>query len=186
MKTRMMIFMAALMLTLLTVLPASAQKKNDQKMEQWRERVQAERIAYITSKVELTPAEAEKFWPVYNEISARREAAMQAERKAFRELKKAVKENDEAKISEALKTYTQTMDNQEKTLGKDVQALRKVLPETKVAKVLLAEEQFRHEQIGKLHKGKNGPAERNGKGRGKGKAQRDGQDGQGKEDRTQK
>ena len=31
-----------------------------------RERVEAQRIAFITQKLELSPEESEKFWPVYN------------------------------------------------------------------------------------------------------------------------
>lgn len=31
-----------------------------------RERIKTLQIAYITQKVKLTPAQAEKFWPVYN------------------------------------------------------------------------------------------------------------------------
>ncbi|MCI0750766.1 MAG: hypothetical protein L0Y35_02920 [Flammeovirgaceae bacterium] len=37
-----------------------------------REKIQAARIAYITEKLGLTPAEAEKFWPVYREFAIKR------------------------------------------------------------------------------------------------------------------
>jgi len=32
-----------------------------------RERIEAQRIAFITQKLSLTPDEAAKFWPIYNE-----------------------------------------------------------------------------------------------------------------------
>lgn len=32
------------------------------------ERLKAKKIAYITDELELTPAESEKFWPVYNQF----------------------------------------------------------------------------------------------------------------------
>ena len=32
-----------------------------------RERLESFRIQFITKKLDLTPAEAEKFWPLYNE-----------------------------------------------------------------------------------------------------------------------
>lgn len=32
-----------------------------------RERIEAQRIAFITQKLQLTPDEAAKFWPIYNE-----------------------------------------------------------------------------------------------------------------------
>ncbi len=32
------------------------------------EKVKAMKVAYLSSKLELTPEEAEKFWPIYNEL----------------------------------------------------------------------------------------------------------------------
>jgi len=34
-----------------------------------RERIEAAKIALITERLQLTPAQAEKFWPIYNEYS---------------------------------------------------------------------------------------------------------------------
>ena len=39
-----------------------------------KQQIEAARIALITEKLELTPAEAEKFWPVYNEFTSQRRA----------------------------------------------------------------------------------------------------------------
>lgn len=40
---------------------------------QKREMIKSQKIAYITDQLKLTPPEAEKFWPVYNEFEAKRE-----------------------------------------------------------------------------------------------------------------
>ncbi|MBT1701666.1 hypothetical protein [Chryseosolibacter indicus] len=37
-----------------------------------REKIRAAHIAYITDKVSLTPEQAEKFWPLYNEFTDKR------------------------------------------------------------------------------------------------------------------
>ncbi len=159
------------MLMMLMTVPAGAQaQKKGKNPEQWREKMKAEKVAFITSKVNLSVEEAQKFWPVYNEISERRDVAFAAEKEAFRALKAAVKENDEAKIAQALKAYTAAVDSKEKFIGADVDAFRKVLPEAKVAKVVLAEEQFRREQISRLHKGK-GKGKGFGQDKGQGKPQ---------------
>lgn len=145
---------AAVVLMMLTAVTAGAQaKKNGKNPEEWREKMKAEKVAYITSKVGLTVAEAEKFWPVYNEVSARREAAFRMEREAYRTLQQSLKANDEAKVAEALNAYVAAVDNKDKFIGADVDAFRKVLPEAKVARIILAEEQFRRDQIAHLHKG---------------------------------
>lgn len=40
------------------------------------ERVQAARIAFITSRISLKPEQAEKFWPIFNEFTEFRDATM--------------------------------------------------------------------------------------------------------------
>mgnify|MGYP001555455258 CR=1 FL=1 len=49
-----------------SVLFANAQKEGG---GQRSEKIQALKIAFITQKLHLTSAEAEKFWPVYNEYT---------------------------------------------------------------------------------------------------------------------
>ena len=55
-----------------------------------RERLESFRIQFITKKLDLTPAEAEKFWPVYNE-----------QKEASRNLMQTAKE-DEIAFQEAM------------------------------------------------------------------------------------
>ena len=43
-----------------------AQRFSQDERDALRERVEAQRIAFITQKLELSPEESEKFWPVYN------------------------------------------------------------------------------------------------------------------------
>jgi len=38
-----------------------------------RERIKAARAAYITNRLQLTTAESEKFWPIYNEYTQKRQ-----------------------------------------------------------------------------------------------------------------
>jgi hypothetical protein len=48
------------------VLSASAQDDNDAKGG----RIEALKIAFLTKKLDLSPSEAQKFWPVYNNYAA--------------------------------------------------------------------------------------------------------------------
>jgi hypothetical protein len=41
------------------------------------DKFKAKKIAYITDAINLTPAEAEKFWPVYNEFEQKRFSLME-------------------------------------------------------------------------------------------------------------
>ena len=40
------------------------------------ERLQAARIAFITTRIDLKPEQAEKFWPIFNEFTEKREGLM--------------------------------------------------------------------------------------------------------------
>ena len=51
-----------------TILLVTAFAQDRRHMEQKREEIQAQKVAYITQQLRLTPQEAEKFWPVYNEF----------------------------------------------------------------------------------------------------------------------
>lgn len=46
-----------------------------------REKIQAQKIAFITDKLELSPEVAQKFWPVYNEAQKMKEQEMKEFRK---------------------------------------------------------------------------------------------------------
>ena len=62
-KQKMKKFIAILMFAFFTVLTASiAQETREQRFE----RIHAVKIALITERVNLSPAQAESFWPVYN------------------------------------------------------------------------------------------------------------------------
>ncbi|RYE18489.1 MAG: hypothetical protein EOP51_21860 [Sphingobacteriales bacterium] len=43
-----------------------------QPREKKHERIEAARVSFLTEKMQLTPEQAQKFWPVYNEFSQKR------------------------------------------------------------------------------------------------------------------
>jgi len=128
-----------------------AQPKNDKDGgKKWREKVRAEQIAFITSELNLTEAEAQAFWPVYNDVQVQRREAFKASGKAFKELQEGM-EGD--KVEKLLDEYLGTKKEIEKVEANAIARYKKVLPVEKVAKLLMAEENFRHMQINRLGKG---------------------------------
>ena len=109
------------------------------------QKLQAQMVAYLTNELSLTPQEAEKFWPVYNEY-----------RSKDRELKRAkipskpVAEMNEAEASAYL---NQNLDSEAKELELKrnyTKEFRKILPAVKVAKLQVAERGFKKELIKKI------------------------------------
>jgi len=136
---------------LLATLPVRAQPGGPPPHEE-SEKVKALRTAYITQKLDLTVAESEKFWPVYNEfqqnVNAQHRRRFEAMRKVQDEqatltdaqFEKLVKQSmdAESKIAELRKTYHERF--------------KKVLSSKKVALLYAAEVDFQRKVIQQIHK----------------------------------
>ena len=125
------------------------QKKGND--DAWRERVRAEQVAFITSELNLTESEAQKFWPVYNDVQAQRREAYKESFEAMKELEESIQNNKDQ--DKKLDKYVNARKKIAELENDSVKKYSKVLPKDKVAKLVLTEERFRHNQIGKLGKG---------------------------------
>jgi hypothetical protein len=122
-----------------------------------REKIEAQRVAFITQELDLTPDEAKVFWPVYNEYDSKRH-----------ELKKSFKHTGDLhkpeieKLTE--KEAVQILDNQiieaQKLLDlrKEYHAkFKSVLPAVKVLQLYDAEREFQKMLIDRLRHNKPNP-----------------------------
>jgi hypothetical protein len=62
-------FLSILSIFFLFIIAANAQSGGGKKEGQEGGRIAALKIAYITSRLNLSPEEAQKFWPIYNKYS---------------------------------------------------------------------------------------------------------------------
>ena len=131
---------------------AQNNKQDQKKGNDWREKVRAEQVAFITSELDLTESEAQAFWPVYNDVQKQRREAFQATGEAYKALSEGV---DGADAAVLLDKYLKAKSTGEKVENEAVARYKKVLPVNKVAKLLMAEEKFRQQQIHRL--GQGGP-----------------------------
>jgi hypothetical protein len=77
-------------ISLFCILSLSAQERKVS-----RAKIKALKISYLTEKLNLTPSEAEKFWPIYN-IYSKKNILLRS--KIRSEIKKAMKENGDLKL----------------------------------------------------------------------------------------
>ena len=120
--------------------------------EDWKEKMMSERVAFLTLEMNLTPEEAQAFWPVYNQINGEKDEAIQNVFKAFKALNEAIKaEKSEKEVSKLLDSYLSAKAAQSEFEKKADEQFRKVLPVSKVAKLYIGEEKFRRQHIRKLH-----------------------------------
>lgn len=124
---------------------------NNEAKEEWKEKLQAEKIAFLTMEIGLTPQEAQVFWPVYNEINEEKDQAMYEAIKYYWEMSKAIEAGKpEKEIKTLLDKYLEAQEKQRKIDNDAADKYKKVLPTAKVAKLYIGEEKFRRLNIRKL------------------------------------
>ena len=152
MKQAISVFFALVILTVGAYAHVPGQRRGGD--NGWRERVRSEKVAFLTEEIDLTESEAQVFWPIYNQIQKEQRDNFEAVRKAYDAMAKGVQDGKSGKEMEKLvKAY---IDAQEQNSGfetKYLNKLMKALPADKVARYYLAEEKFRHQQIGRLGNG---------------------------------
>lgn len=140
----------ALILVSFSTLAQGADKPQPRK-----EKIEQLKIAFITKELDLTTEEAEKFWPVYNEMTA----ALKKEKKARREKNAALKANFETLTdAEIEKKAIEILDSEiaEAKLKKEhTEKIAEVIGYKKAVKLLSLEQRFKKELLKKLNERQN-------------------------------
>jgi replicative superfamily II helicase len=125
--------------------------------DDWKEKLMAEKIAFLTLEVGLTPEEAQAFWPVYNQVEKEKDEAMFNLIRAHKEMSKALEEKkSEKEVAALLDKYLEAQKKVNEIENAIAAKYKAVLPVEKVAKLYVAEEKFRRQQIRRLHHGGEG------------------------------
>ena len=145
------ISIALLLLTALLINSMPLQAQGDQEREtkdrhrkEMSEKIKTSKIAVITEQVKLTPEEAEKFWPVYNEMEAKKEDITHKLMNRFR----GKEERPEPTDDEALEIMKQRLTLEENLLDLKAEYQEKfldILSPVKVLKLYEAEDKFRRQ-----------------------------------------
>jgi Spy/CpxP family protein refolding chaperone len=119
------------------------------KKENWHEKMMAEKIAFITMELDLTPEEAQVFWPVYNQVRDERMRYQKAVHEAYGALQKALEGEtvSDKDVDKLLDEYLAAKQAQAENTKGGLEKFRKVLSGKKVAKLYIAEENFRRHKI---------------------------------------
>ncbi len=121
----------------------------EESREERREKYRAEKIAFITDKLELTPSEAQKFWPIYNEMENKKWEIQ----KNRRELESKVRDGEEKlsdrEVIKLTRDFSSNLQQESDLYAKYNEEFLKVLPPQKVLKLYNAEGEFRMHMIKK-------------------------------------
>ncbi len=153
MKAKQMTLMLAVLFLTIPVQGILAQEKD---RKDWQDKWKAEKVAYLTDAIGLTSSEAERFWPVYNKCENEKNQCFRLSMEACKALDEAVSSGKgDAEVKSLLDKYIEALDSGKGIEKKYVAEYRKILSDKKVAKLFLAEESFRRQQIHKLHRNDN-------------------------------
>ncbi len=123
---------------------ASAQGKSHK--DHW-EKFKAEKVAFLTSNLNLTPAEAQKFWPVYNQMEKERWEAQKTRRELEMKVSDAEESLSEKEVIKLTRDFTGSMQKEATILTKYNDEFLKILPPQKVLKLYKTENEFRMHMI---------------------------------------
>jgi hypothetical protein len=121
----------------------SIAQDNDHKgSREMRERINAQKISFLTQKLDLSPEEAQFFWPLFNELEKKKDENRRQVRALFKKLKssnEALSEVEMGTISDQLIE----LKVQEALLQKEYHfKFKKILDARKILSLYHAEKQF--------------------------------------------
>ncbi len=136
-----------LLLLLTTVASAQANK------QQRRENIEAQKVAFLTSKMGLTPSESEKFWPLYNQCKNElKESRQLIKQEKFNQIN--IDQQSDKSIKEMIDLRFKAEEEKLRIEKKYNIEFQKVLNIRQVAKLYQAEEDFKKEVLKEIRRRK--------------------------------
>ncbi|MBK6352198.1 MAG: hypothetical protein IPF46_02085 [Saprospiraceae bacterium] len=123
------------------------------KKERFREKLEAQRIAYITNKLDLSSDESIKFWPVYNEYAKKR-LEVRRENRDLRKGKGSDQMDSRNSVDDQLAMQEKELQLKRDYYGK----FKQLLPERKLIRLEEVEKEFNMEVIKTLREKRNNRA----------------------------
>lgn len=151
-----------LTLAALIAAPLFAQPDKPEHLRQKKEKVDAMKAAFITQELDLTPEEAQTFWPVFNEMDKKIEAYRLKEAEQRMKMLEEGKTLDDLSDDEVKKMMEKRFDD-EAAILEIKQAYHdrylKILGVKRTAKLYMAERKFQRELMRKMRKPPQGKRE---------------------------
>lgn len=148
-KIILLVILAAISLT-----NVSAQEKKDgNDRDDMFAKIKAEKISFFTSRLDLTPAEAQAFWPVYNEYEKKRFDIQRQIHEFERMPDDKFASLSDPEIEKLTEKYIQSFEDQAKLLREYNTQFLKILPNKKVLLLYRTENAFRAHLIREYKRG---------------------------------
>ena len=121
-----------------------------------QERIKTFKVAFLTERLDLSSAEAQKFWPIYNAHEGANQKLRRKERQRFASQLPYLSDLSENEASELLSEFRAIQVEKHQLQQRFLVDLGKVLPSKKIVLLLKAEEDFKKRLLQQVRKRKNG------------------------------
>ena len=122
-----------------------------QRSEQIEERIKAQKIAFISDKLQLTSEEAQQFWPIYNAFEAKIESIKSGDLRLIKQEMRRGNVSDE-RADELLAKILDAENKMHEAKMQLVEDLKEVISSKKIMQLKAAEDQFNRVLIERLKK----------------------------------
>jgi hypothetical protein len=139
--TKLSNFTGMVLISFLLFLGTTVFSQNGGQAQQKKEKIEAQKVAFMTQKLNLTPEESQKFWPVYDQYEAQKETINKTHHQQSKGYKNAELTDLQADslITAEIQSEQSLLDLKKEYIPK----FKEVLPASKVAKIPEAERQFK-------------------------------------------
>lgn len=143
----------AIVLVIVFFTGLNAQERRGGGSPEMFEKIKAEKISFFTSKLDLKPAEAQAFWPIYNEFEKKRFEIKQQIHEFERMPEEEFAKLSDSEIEKLTNNYIGSFEKDALLLKEYNKQFLKILPKKKVLMMYRTENEFRSHLIREYRRG---------------------------------
>lgn len=137
------IFLFTISIFLLSQSDAFAQRgKGEMPKERW-EKYKTEKIAFVTTNLDLSPEEAQKFWPVYNQMEKEKVAMQELRHELEQKVRDGGASLSDEEIIKLSREFAGSKEKEGALLSKYNEKFISILPPKKILKLYQVENNFK-------------------------------------------
>ncbi|MEM9986045.1 MAG: hypothetical protein AAF804_13215 [Bacteroidota bacterium] len=133
-------------------IPLRGQGNGEELPASARDQLEAFKIAFFTRRLSLTPNEAKRFWPVYNNYARETEELRSAERGLQNRMKEVYRDGTDAELEKLSDEYIELQRKEFQIRAKYHRQFKLVLPIRKVVQLYRAEADFKKELLQEIRR----------------------------------
>lgn len=162
MKQTNFLTLTTTILLLLFLAPSVMAQPEHEPGEKKKEKIEQLKIAFFTTELDLTTKEAEKFWPVYNEMAEKLKAERKIQKKTAKEINENIETLTDSELTEKVTTIFDSEISEAEIKKEYNGKIGEVIGVKKAAKLLSLEREFNRELLKKLKGNRPPPKHRPG------------------------